>query len=368
MLYWLHQLKDVFAPFGLIERAETRAILAAASAFVLVIALGRWFIRYLTSRRVLEQTQRGDSQHLDALHASKSSTPTLGGVVWFACVVVSTLLWAHPGERLVLLLVAYLLGLAAVGFADDFKKLRTKKGISARVKFRLQVALSLLAGAYLYAFPLEVTHATVTTGAATSLFFPFFKDLHVPLGLLYVPFVAFVMAGASNAVNLTDGLDGLAAGCSLLVVSALAVVAVAVGHASSSAALHVPHVEGGLEVAVFLGALLGGGLGFLWFNCHPARIFMGDTGALPLGGCIGLAAVLLKQELLLVIVGGVLVAEALSVILQVASFKLTRKRIFLIAPLHHHFQFKGWPETTITTRFWIAGTILAIVSLVTLGA
>jgi phospho-N-acetylmuramoyl-pentapeptide-transferase len=198
------------------------------------------------------------------------------------------------------------------------------------------------------------------------LYFPFVKGLYLPLGPLYVLLVVLVTTGASNAVNLTDGLDGLATGCSLLVGVAFVGVAFLAGHGEASSFLQVPHVEGAQEVAVFSAALVGAGLGFLWFNCHPAQIFMGDTGALALGGALGLTAVLCKQEILLCLVGGVLVAEAGSVILQVLSFKLRRKRIFLIAPLHHHYQFKGWPETKVTVRFWIAGALLALCSLVTL--
>ncbi len=368
MVYWLLLLGDSLPHGEFLRRGELRAVLAAVTAFAMVLISGRPFIRFLASHRVLEHSERGDSQRLDEMHASKSRTPTLGGVVFFGAVVVSTLLWARPGERLVLLILAYVMSLCVLGFLDDTKKLRTKKGLSARAKFRTQVVLSLLAGGYLYAYPIGVTHAVAGGSAGTCLFFPFFKDLYVQTGVGFIALVACVGAGSSNAVNLTDGLDGLAVGSSLLVAAAFTVVACVAGSAETSSLFRMPHVEGGLEVAVILGSLIGGGLGFLWFNCHPAQIFMGDTGALPLGGTLGLAAVVLKQELLLVLAGGVLVAEALSVILQVASYKLRKKRIFLIAPLHHHYQFKGWPETKITVRFWIVGAILALFSLVSIGA
>jgi len=349
--------------FESLEPVEWRAGIALLTSFVLTLAAGEWFLRFLARRRILEHTERGDSERLDVLHASKKHTPTLGGLVFMGAVLCSALLWTRPGDRLVLLLAAYTAALGALGLADDLKKLRTKKGIKARVKFRVQVAVSILAGAYLYFFPLQVHDGAGSTGLGTGFSFTLLGGGVLALGPLYIALVAFVTTSASNAVNLTDGLDGLATGCSLLVAAALTVVAMAVGQAETSAQLQTLHVEGAHEVAVFLGALLGGGLGFLWFNCHPARIFMGDTGALSLGGALGLAAVLLKQELFLVIVGGVLVAETLSVILQVGSFKLRKKRIFLIAPLHHHFQFKGWPETKVTLRFWLAGALFALVSL-----
>ncbi len=357
MLHWpfLESLRPV----------ELRIALAALSAFVLMLVLGRWFIHFLARREVLERTEKGDSARLDELHARKNRTPTLGGVVFFGCTILSTLLWTQPGDRLVLLVLLFVLLLGLLGFADDFKKLRTKKGISARAKFRAQVALSLAAGAYLYLFPLEVESAAAAADGGTSLFLTVFGGPAIPLGIFFVALVAIVTTGASNAVNLTDGLDGLATGTSLLVAAVFLVIAYVVGQPDLSLQLRVPHVAGTLELTVFLGALIGGGLGFLWFNCHPARIFMGDTGALPLGGALGLVAVLVKQEALLVLVGGVLVAEALSVILQVASFKLRKKRIFLCSPLHHHFQFKGWPETRVTARFWIAGAVLALASLAT---
>ncbi|HVR76699.1 MAG TPA: phospho-N-acetylmuramoyl-pentapeptide-transferase, partial [Planctomycetota bacterium] len=331
-----------------------------------VLVCGRRFIRLLRQKQVLEHTRRGDSERLDLLHATKGNTPTMGGLVMFGAVLISTLLWARLEAPAVPVLLLSAIGLAGLGFADDLMKLRRKKGISARVKLGAQLGISLLAGAYLYADPLTVRHLALDGDGATRLFLPFLHGVSFELGLGFILLVAFVTTGASNSVNLTDGLDGLATGCSLLVGSVLVAVAFASGDASTSAGLHLPHIPQALEAAVFLSALLGSGLGFLWFNCHPAEIFMGDTGALPLGGSLGLAAVILKQELLLVLVGGVLVAEALSVILQVLSFKIRRKRIFLIAPLHHHFQFKGWSETKITVRFWIAGAILALVSVAAL--
>lgn len=356
-------MKDVWPFFELLESIQWRVGAALLTALLLTLVVGEWFIRFLARRRVLEHTERGDSAQLDAMHASKKSTPTLGGLVLFGAVLASALLWMEPGSRLGLLLVAYASLLAFLGLADDLSKLRTKKGLKARTKFRLQVFVSILVGAYLYWFPLAVEDGSGAANLGTSISFASLGGGSLALGPFFILFVALVTTGASNAVNLTDGLDGLATGCSLLVTAALVVVALAVGHAETSAHFHILHVAGAHDVAVFLGALLGGGLGFLWFNCHPARIFMGDTGALPLGGALGLAAVLIKQEVFLVLAGAVLVVETLSVILQVGSYKLRKKRIFLIAPLHHHFQFKGWSETKVTMRFWLAGAVAALAAL-----
>lgn len=341
------------APLG---EARLRAALAALTAFAAVLAAGHWLIPFLAAKQLLETSEKGDSERLDELHAHKRNTPTLGGLLILAGAVAGTLPWARWGERLVLLLLAYTLSLGVLGLLDDLTKLRTgRKGLSARRKLAAQLALSAAAAGYLFAFPVEATRPPAEGPIGTALFIPLFGGVRFDLGWLFPVFAVLVSTGASNAVNLTDGLDGLAAGSSVIVGLALAAPALMVGGGAPGAA----GVAGGLEVAVFLCGLAGAGLGFLWFNCHPARVFMGDTGALPLGGALGLAAVALKEEFLLLVAGGVLVAETLSVVLQVLSFKLFRRRVFLIAPLHHHFQFKGWPETRITTRFWIAGAVLA---------
>ena len=342
---------------------ELRIVLAAITSLAFTLVLGSWFIRFLLRRDLLERSEKGDSVRLDKLHASKSRTPTLGGVVLIGCTMVSTVLWTRWGDPLVLLILLFVLLLGLLGFADDFTKLRTRKGISAKSKFFAQVTLSLGVGLYLYFIPLDVRHDSIVSNGGTSIFFTLLGGGALHLGVFFVALVVVVTTGASNAVNLTDGLDGLATGTCLLVATAFALVAYVVGQPELSAQLGVPHVAGTMELTVFLGALIGGGFGFLWFNCHPARIFMGDTGALPLGGALGLVAILLKQETLLILVGGVLVAEAGSVILQVTSYRLRKKRIFLCAPLHHHFQFKGWPETKVTARFWLAGAVFALASL-----
>jgi len=362
MIHYLDQLLHL----DLTEHAALRALLAGLSAFVLVLVGGRWFIRLLTKKRVLEHCQKGDSERLDQMHSEKDSTPTMGGLVLLGSALVATVVWGRLDNRLVLLLLGYSCALGVLGFLDDLTKLRSgRKGLRAQTKLLVQIAVSLMVGVYLYLSPLDVEFPMARGSAGTCVFFPIFKDHSIQLGLGFVLLVACVTTGASNAVNLTDGLDGLATGCSLLVGATFVAVAFLCGNPLSSSLLHIPYVADGHEVAVFLAALLGGGLGFLWFNCYPAQLFMGDTGALPLGGALGLVAVMLKQEMLLVLVGGVLVVEALSVVLQVVSFKVWRKRVFLCAPLHHHFQFKGWPETKVTVRFWLVGAMLALFSLVT---
>ena len=369
MFYLFHGLADRYPALQILLQPEVRALLAAVCAFCIALIAGPPLIRALKTHQFLDQVKKGDSQELDRISAHKESTPTLGGLILFGAAVASTCLWARLDERLVLLCLGFVVGLGLLGLADDLTKLRTRrKGLSARTKMFWQLALSTAVALYLYTDPLDVRFpGQASSGEAGHvLFLPFYDGALLALGPLFIPLVVLVTTGAANAVNLTDGLDGLAAGCSVLVAAAFIVVALFAGHEAASGYLHIPHVAGIGEVAVFLGALVGGGIGFLWFNCHPAQIFMGDTGALPLGGALGLVAVLSRQEILLAVVGGVLVAEAMSVILQVGVYKIRRRRIFLIAPLHHHFQFKGLSETQITVRFWMVGALLAVFSLATL--
>ena len=367
MLYFLYHLKDSQFPWNVLNIFQYevfRAAMAAITAFLISLLFGRWFIRFLKGRRALERTEKGDSERLIRLHEEKRNTPTMGGVILLLALAASTLLWARLDVRFTWLLVGFALALGAVGFLDDFIKLThaKRKGLSARRKFAAQVVLGALAGWFLLLLPLMGDSAE-----STALYFPFFKNLVLPLGAWgFILLVVLVTAGSSNAVNLTDGLDGLAVGCAVMVAVTFAVIGFPVAELETSGRLFIPHVPGTKEAAIFASALVGAGLGFLWFNCHPAQIFMGDTGALPLGGSLGLLAVIMKQEILLFLVGGVFVAEALSVILQVASFKLRGKRIFLIAPLHHHYQFKGWAEAKVTVRFWIVSAILSLFSLATL--
>ena len=372
MLYWLRSLIEtdselLNALLAIFEHAELRALLAAFTAFFVAVAFGKWFIRFLVRKQVLERTDKGDSQELKVLHQHKARTPTMGGVILVFAVCASTLIWARVDSRLVLFLLSITVTFSAIGFVDDLVKWRSRRnGLSAGVKFTLQALFAGIVGLSLWMSPLEVHTELGGDSAGTSLFLPFLRSAGLPLGVGYVLLVIVVTTGTSNAVNLTDGLDGLAIGCSILVGATFVAVALLAGHSDSSSLLRIPHVAGSLEVAVFCAALVGAGLGFLWFNCHPAQIFMGDTGALALGGALGLVAILCKQEILLIFVGGVLVAEAISVILQVLSFRLTGRRIFRCAPLHHHFEFKGWAETKVTVRFWLVAAFLALFSLVLL--
>lgn len=340
-----------------------RHLLAALSGFAFALLASAPLLSYLRRRKALETQAKGDAPRLDELHAHKAGTPTFGGILIFGGAFASAALWGRLGERALVLLLAYVLSLGLLGFADDATKLASgRKGLSARAKLRWQFALSAAVVLYLYFFPLRVEFAAGTSCSGWAIFVPLAGGVPLELGFLFVPLAICVLVGATNAANLTDGLDGLAAGTACIAICPLFVFAWLAGGALGIAA-PLPAVEGAGEVALFLSALFGGTLGFLWLNCHPAQIFMGDTGSLPLGGALGLAAVLIGAELILLVAGAVLVAEALSVILQVASFRTTGKRIFLIAPLHHHFQYKGWPETKVTVRFWIAGILGALVAL-----
>ncbi len=361
MLHFLFELSGIDADS--LAMVVVRDVLAALTALAVAIVFGERFVRFQQRRRALERTVRGDSAQLDELHRAKSSTPTMGGVIFLVGIVMSTLCWASPGSRAVWMLLGVTVALAALGFVDDQLKLsgRRSGGVPARLKLASQVALGLCVGLWLFLDPL-----TVDAALGSALVLPVVKTA-VPLGVLSIAFVALVTAGASNAVNLTDGLDGLAIGCAILTGVPLAIAALLCGDATLAGRFAMAHVPEGAEISVFASALVGAGLGFLRFNRHPARIFMGDTGALALGGALGLIAVLTKKELFLLVAGGVFVVETLSVILQVASFKLRGKRIFLIAPLHHHFQFKGLREAEVTRRFWAAGAILALFAVVTLG-
>jgi phospho-N-acetylmuramoyl-pentapeptide-transferase len=356
-------------PFRFLVSVEARAVVAGIVSFAVALVFGRRFIRSQSRRARVENVHKTDSARLAELHGHKRSTPTMGGVILLVSLAAGVLAGMGPEWQLHALFLATALALGSVGFADDWIKLTSakRKGLSARTKFSLQLAIGAVAGAVLYALPIDVETARGSEHLADSLLAPWFGAFAVPLGVAFILWVTVVVTSASNAVNLTDGLDGLAVGCSVLVAAALTLLASAVGSPVASAALSITHVPLAREVVVFGGALIGAGLGFLWFNCHPAEVFMGDTGSLPLGGLLGLMAIVAKLELLLVLLGGVLVAEALSVVLQVGSYKLRGKRIFRCAPLHHHFQFLGWHETAITSRFWAAALFCAVLSVVSLA-
>ncbi len=317
--------------------------------------LGPWFIRKVT-RLQFGQVVRDDGPQS---HLKKQGTPSMGGVLIGLALTLSTLLWADLTNVLVWVSVLVFIGCALIGFTDDYLKISKKSsaGLSGRWKLLLQAIIIVGCAGLL------VLHGEWDT----RLSIPFFKEIRPDLGLLYAPFALLVIAGASNAVNLTDGLDGLAAGPIAITAAVYTIFAYVAGHVVLSGYLHLPYVAGAGELAIFCGAMMGASLGFLWYNAHPAEIFMGDVGSLSLGGALGAVAVLSKQEILLVIVGGVFVAEALSVMLQVGYFKLTGgKRIFRMAPIHHHFELMGWPETKVVIRFWIISVILGLIALSTL--
>jgi phospho-N-acetylmuramoyl-pentapeptide-transferase len=293
-------------------------------------------------------------------HFSKAGTPTMGGALILVAVAISTLLWSDLSNRYVWVVLVTTLCFGGVGWVDDYKKLVKKdpEGLRGKYKYFWQSVFGLAAAVFLY--------QTAKTPVETALIVPFFKDIVLPMGIFFVAFTYFVIVGSSNAVNLTDGLDGLAILPTVLVCGALAIFAYLTGHVKFAEYLGIPYVAGAGEVVVFCGAIVGAGLGFLWFNTFPAQVFMGDVGALALGAALGTLAVVVRQELVLVVMGGVFVMETMSVIIQVASFKLTGKRIFRMAPIHHHFELQGWPEPRVIVRFWIITVILVLIGLATL--
>ncbi len=360
MLYYLlYPLKDIFSGFNVFKYITFRTSMAAMTTFFISVVLGPKIIKKLADMGICENVRKKEEvRGLYDLHHHKQGTPTMGGLIMVGAVVVATLLWADIKNKFILISLFSVIWLGMVGFLDDYIKLKARrsKGLSAKAKFIGQIILGISVGALLY------MHPEVSTG----LDIPFLKNITLELGIFYIFFVMLVIVGTSNAVNLTDGLDGLATGCILMVALSYGVMSYLTGHVRFSQYLLIPYIDGVGELAVFCAAIIGACLGFLWFNCHPASVFMGDVGSLALGGAIGVVAVCIKKELLLVIVGGIFVMEALSVILQVGFFKLRKKRIFKMAPLHHHFQMLGWPESKIIIRFWIIGAILALFTLTTL--
>ncbi|NLO79329.1 MAG: phospho-N-acetylmuramoyl-pentapeptide-transferase [Xanthomonadaceae bacterium] len=356
LFYLLKSLGEYVSAFNVFQYLTFRAILSTLTALAIALLVGPVLIRRLTLHQIGQQVRSDGPQS----HLSKAGTPTMGGTLILVAVAVGTLTWADLSNHYVWLVLAVTLAFGGIGFVDDYKKLvrKNSKGLSARAKYFWQSVFGLAAAVALYLM--------AQTPAETALLIPYAKDLALPLGLLFIPFVYFVIVGASNAVNLTDGLDGLAILPTVLVAGALGVFVYAAGHKVFANYLGVPYVQGVGEVVVFCGALVGAGLGFLWFNAYPAQVFMGDVGALALGAALGVLAVLARQELVLFIMGGVFVLETVSVILQVGSYKLTGKRIFRMAPIHHHFELKGWPEPRVIVRFWIITVILVLIGLASL--
>jgi phospho-N-acetylmuramoyl-pentapeptide-transferase len=348
-------LVSYWGAFNVFRYITFRTALATVTALLISFLLGPWLIRRLRRLQAGGETIREDTPER---HRSKAGTPTMGGLVILGALVGSTLLWANLRTRYVWVVLLAVMGFGLIGLLDDYKKLRTRRGISAAQKFGGQVLLVGGLMTWLYLSPPD--------GFSTVLAIPFFKGWLVTLGPLWIPFTVLVIVGASNAVNLTDGLDGLAIGPIVTAGGAFAVIAYLTGNFKASEYLRIINVKGTGELTIFCGALVGAALGFLWFNSYPAQVFMGDVGSLALGGAIGTLAVLTKAELLLPLIGGIYVVEAGSVIIQVAAFKLTGRRVFRMAPLHHHFELLGWSEPKIIVRFWILSFMLALLALTTL--
>ena len=352
LLYPLHTTLSVFNVFRYIT---FRTIYASLTAFFICFLLGPWMIRKLIGMQVGQYIRDDGPQS----HLAKAGTPTMGGLLILFSIVASTLLWSDLTNHFVWIMLFVVIGYGLVGFADDYlmQVKKRSKGLSVRRKFILQFGLALIIGYLVYISPDFSTQVTI----------PFFKKLSPDLGWGYIIFAALVIVAASNAVNLTDGLDGLAIGPVIIAASTYMIFAYVAGHIKIADYLQINYVSGSGEVAVFCGTLAGAGMGFLWFNSYPAQIFMGDVGSLSLGAALGAVAVITKQEILLVLVGGLFVIEALSVIFQVSFFKMTSgRRILRMAPLHHHFELKGWPEPKVIVRFWIIAIALALLAMSTL--
>ncbi|MDX1607223.1 MAG: phospho-N-acetylmuramoyl-pentapeptide-transferase [Candidatus Competibacterales bacterium] len=347
---------NVYGGFNVFQYLTFRGILGVLTALGIALLVGPIMIHWLGHYQIGQFIRQDGPQ----THLGKAGTPTMGGALILVAVSVATLLWADLRNRHVWVVLGVTLAFGAIGWIDDYRKLvlKNSRGLSAREKYFWQSVVGLGAALILY--------LTAQTPAETALLVPFFKSLVIDLGWLFVPLTYCVIVGSSNAVNLTDGLDGLAIMPTVMVAGALAVFAYATGNIRFADYLGIPYLAGVGELVVFCGALVGAGLGFLWFNAYPAQVFMGDVGALALGAALGILAVLVRQELVLLVMGGVFVMETVSVILQVASFKLTGRRIFRMAPLHHHYELKGWPEPRVIVRFWIITVILVLVGLATL--
>lgn len=356
LLFLTEYLAKFNSAFHVFQYLTLRAILGVLTALLVAFLVGPAMIRWLSQMKV-GQTVRDDGPKS---HLSKAGTPTMGGALIPVAVSLSTLLWADPHNRYTWLVLAVTLVFGAIGWLDDYRKLVLKdpKGLPARQKYLYQS----LAGAAVAIF----LYVTATAPHQTALLIPYLKDLSWQLGPWSMLLSYFVIVGSSNAVNLTDGLDGLAIMPTVMVAGALAVFAYVSGHADFAGYLKIPYQPGAGELMVFCAALVGAGLGFLWFNAYPAQVFMGDVGALALGAALGTVAILVRQELVLVIMGGLFVVETVSVMLQVASFRLTGRRIFRMAPLHHHFELMGWPEPRVIVRFWIVTVILVLIGLASL--
>ena len=357
MLLWLGEyLTQYYSFFNVFSYLTFRAIVSVLTALIIALFFGPKLIRYLQKMQI-GQTVRDDGPES---HLVKSGTPTMGGILILASIVISTLLWADLSNVYVLVVLFVVITFGIIGFVDDYRKVIRKdsNGLIARWKYFWQTVIALVTAIFLYWIAQDPSE--------TALILPFVKDVLPQLGIFYIVVTYFVIVGTSNAVNLTDGLDGLAIVPTIMVAGALALFAYVTGHANFSAYLHIPHIALTSELVIVCMAIVGAGLGFLWFNTYPAQVFMGDVGSLALGAALGVIAVLVRQELVLFIMGGVFVMETVSVILQVGSYKLRGERIFRMAPIHHHYELKGWPEPRVIVRFWIISLILVLIGLATL--
>lgn len=353
MLYHLlYPLKTVFGGFNVFRYITFRSIFAILTALLVTLFIGAWFIRRLKAMQVGQYIREDGPQS----HFSKAGTPTMGGLMIIFAAILATLLWTDLANPYIWLLILVVLGFGAIGFVDDYLKVVKKhnRGLSGRAKLLSQSLIALVVALCLYSMD----------GFSTTLTLPFFKHIQPDLGWGFIPLAIFIIVGSANAVNLTDGLDGLAIGPVTVTAGIFMILCYLAGNKIIAAYLQIPYIRGVGELSIFLGALVGAGVGFLWFNSYPAQVFMGDVGALALGGALGTVALATKQEFLLAIAGGIFVVEALSVIIQVSFFKVSNgKRVFRMAPLHHHFELKGWPEPKVIVRFWILSLILGLISL-----
>jgi phospho-N-acetylmuramoyl-pentapeptide-transferase len=356
LLYLSDYLSQFHSGFNVFQYLTLRAILGVVTALGIALIVGPTMIRHLSFKQI-GQVVRDDGPES---HLSKSGTPTMGGALILVAIAVSTLLWADLSSRYVWVALVVTLLFGVIGFVDDYIKLvrQDPRGLLSRYKYFWQSVVGMGAAVFLY--------LTANVAAETQLIVPFFKDVVIPMGGWYMVLTYLVIVGSSNAVNLTDGLDGLAIMPTVMVAAALGLFSYVTGHSEFAHYLSIPFISGVGELTVFCAAMIGSGLGFLWFNTYPAQVFMGDIGALALGAALGIVAVLVRQELVLLIMGGVFVVETLSVVLQVGSYKLRGKRVFLMAPIHHHYELKGWPEPRIIVRFWIITVFLVLVGLASL--
>lgn len=357
MLLWLAEmLQEYVRALAVFQYLTTRALFGVITALVLSLLFGPWMIRRLNYLQIGQAVRTDGPQ----THLTKSGTPTMGGTLILASIFISTLLWTDLSNRYVWVVLLVTGAFGAVGWVDDYRKVvhRNPRGLPARWKYFWQSVAGIGAAVILY--------STAVIPAETQLFVPFFKNIALDMGWFYIVFCYFVVVGSSNAVNLTDGLDGLAIMPTVMIAAALGIIAYLSGHVEFASYLQIAHIPGAGELVVFCATLIGAGLGFLWFNTYPAQVFMGDVGALALGAALGVMAVIVRHEIVFFIMGGIFVMETVSVILQVASYKLTGRRIFRMAPLHHHFELKGWPEPRVIVRFWIITVMLVAFGLATL--